>query len=179
MTFKPLAIALAAALAAPFAMGAAQAGDTAATVRVELKNSAGASAGVATLTEAPKGVLMRIEARGLAPGWHGLHFHEVGDCSKSDFTSAGGHVHGGADRVHGLLNPKANENGDLPNLYADATGAAMGEVFTTMVSLKSAQGRQSLRDANGSALVIHASADDHMAQPIGGAGARVACGVIK
>ncbi len=144
-----------------------------------LRTADGRDAGRIDVREGPQGLVLRIEARGLTPGWHGLHFHEVGDCSKSDFTSAGGHVHGGAARVHGLLNPKANESGDLPNLYADANGAAMGEVFTTMVSLKASQGRQSLRDANGSALVIHASPDDHMTQPIGGAGARVACGVIK
>ena len=38
---------------------------------------------------------------------------------------------------------------------------------------------QALRDADGSALVIHASPDDHMSQPIGGAGGRIACAVIR
>ena len=166
-----------AAAAALLLAGASQAQTTTATA--ELKNAAGAGVGKVTLTEAPKGVLMRIEAQGLPPGWHGLHFHAVGDCSKSDFTSAGPHVHGAADAVHGLLNPQANEMGDLPNLYADMHGGAAGEFFTTLVSLRGAGGRPALIDGDGSAVVIHASADDHSTQPIGGAGARIACAVIK
>jgi Cu-Zn family superoxide dismutase len=79
--------------------------------------------------------------------------------------------------VHGLLNPAANETGDLPNLFAGADGAATAEVFSPLVSLTAA-GRQALLDADGSALVIHAAPDDHLSQPIGGAGARVACAVI-
>jgi Cu-Zn family superoxide dismutase len=151
--------------------GAAQAAP--ATVAADLKNSTGQTVGAVTLSEAPKGVLMRVEAKGLSPGWHGLHFHEKGDCSKSDFTSAGAHTHGAAAGVHGLLNPSASETGDLPNIHAGADGMASAEVFTSLTSLAA------LRDADGSAVVVHANADDHMAQPIGGAGPRVACAVIK
>ena len=113
---------------------------------------------------------MRIEAKGLSAGWHGVHLHDKGDCSKSDFTSAGPHVHGSAAAVHGLLNPAANDLGDLPNIHAGADGAAAAEVFSSLVTLKA------LRDADGSAVVIHANPDDYMAQPIGGAGPAVACG---
>jgi Cu-Zn family superoxide dismutase len=161
------------ALAALVGLGAAAAHAAPATVTAELKNSAGQAVGGVTLSEAPKGVLMRIEAKGLAPGWHGLHFHEKGDCSKSDFTSAGAHVHGAGAAVHGLLNPAANETGDLPNIHAGSDGQASGEVFTSLTTLSA------LRDADGSAVVIHANADDQTAQPIGGAGARVACAVVK
>ncbi|MCR5874917.1 superoxide dismutase family protein [Phenylobacterium sp. J426] len=148
------------------------------TLTAELKNGAGQTVGSVSLTEAPKGVVMRVEAKGLTPGWHGLHFHEKADCSKSDFTSAGAHTrhqgHGGeAKAVHGLLNPEANETGDLPNIHAHADGSAAAEVYTTLTTLKA------LRDADGSAVLIHANADDHKTQPIGGAGARVACAVIK
>lgn len=142
-------------------------------VTVALKTGSGGDAGKVTLTEAPKGVLLKVEAKGLTPGWHGLHFHEKADCSKADFTSAGAHTHGSAKAVHGLLNPDANETGDLPNLYAGADGVGNAEVFTSLTTLKA------LKDADGSALVIHAAADDHKAQPIGGAGARVACGEIR
>ncbi|HEX7945887.1 MAG TPA: superoxide dismutase family protein, partial [Phenylobacterium sp.] len=106
-------------------------------------------------------------------GWHGVHLHDKGDCSKSDFTSAGPHVHGSAAAVHGLLNPAQTELGDLPNIHAGQDGMAAGEMFTTSVKLAD------LRDADGSAVVVHLNADDHMAQPIGGAGARVACAVVK
>ena len=139
----------------------------------ELKNGAGQAVGKVTLVEAPKGVLLKVEAKGLAPGWHGLHFHEKADCSKADFTSAGGHTHGGGERVHGLLNPKANETGDLPNLYVAADGTGQAEMFSSLTTLSA------LKDADGSAIVIHAGADDHQTQPIGGAGARVACAEIK
>lgn len=162
----PFAAALALAATAAFAHPA--------STTVELKNNAGEVIGQAVLTEAPKGVLMRVKAKGLTPGWHGLHFHEKADCSKADFTSAGGHTkHHEEERVHGLLNPKANETGDLPNLYAGSDGMAKTEVFSSLTTLSA------LRDADGSAVLIHAQPDDHMAQPIGGAGPRVACGEIK
>lgn len=160
-------IAAAAALVANAA--AAQGG----AVTADLKNGAGAVIGKVTVTEAPKGVLLRVEAKGLAPGWHGLHFHEKADCSKADFTSAGGHVHGAGDRVHGLLNPKGNETGDLPNLYVGADGSGATEAFSGLLTMAA------LKDADGSAVVIHANPDDHLAQPIGGAGPRVACAEIK
>ncbi|WP_397414219.1 superoxide dismutase family protein [Phenylobacterium sp.] len=142
-------------------------------VTIPMKSNAGAFVGQVTFTAAPKGVLLRVETQGLAPGWHGLHFHEKADCSKSDFTSAGGHVHGGGDRIHGLLNPAANEAGDLPNLFVGADGIGKAEVFSALTTLAA------LRDADGSSVVIHANPDDHTTQPIGGAGPRIACGELK
>lgn len=178
MRISPL-IAVAAIVALP-ACATAQATPSApAPLTVELKGPTGAAVGTATLTEAPKGVLMRLQVNGLTPGWHGLHFHEKADCSAADFTSAGGHVHAGGERVHGLLNPNANESGDLPNLFADAHGAANGEFFSQFVSLSGAGGRTALTGGDGSAIVIHANPDDQVAQPIGRAGARVACGMIR
>jgi Cu-Zn family superoxide dismutase len=160
-------------IAAAAALVANAAAAQGATVTADLKNSTGQTVGAVVLTEAPKGVLLRIEAKGLAPGWHGLHFHEKADCSKSDFTSAGAHVHGAGGSTHGLLNPAANDLGDLPNIHAGADGAASAEVFSTLVTLKT------LRDADGSAVVVHLNPDDHRTQPIGGAGARVACAEIR
>ena len=90
-----------------------------------------------------------------------------------DFTSAGAHVHGTAAAVHGLLNAKANDLGDLPNVHAGQDGTVSAEVFSALVTLKG------LQDADGSAVVIHANPDDHVAQPIGGAGPRVACAEVK
>ena len=51
-------------------------------------------------------------------------------------------------------------------------------VSVLAVALTAAAGRENLADKDGSAIVIHANADDHRAQPIGGAGGRIACGVI-
>ncbi|MFZ0267423.1 superoxide dismutase[Cu-Zn] [Caulobacter sp.] len=158
---------------------ASQASAAATSATAELKGADGKTIGMATLTEAPHGVLLRIEAKGLTPGWHGLHFHEKGDCGAPDFKSAGAHVHTTTTVVHGLLNPDGNDNGDLPNLFAAADGAATAELFSPLVSLNGAGGRPALLDADGSSIVVHASPDDYKTQPIGGAGARVACGVVK
>ncbi|KQZ05855.1 superoxide dismutase [Caulobacter sp. Root1455] len=158
---------------------ATQASAAATTATAELKGADGKTVGTATLTEAPHGVLLRVEAKGLTPGWHGLHFHEKGDCGAPDFKSAGAHVHTTTAVVHGLLNPDGNDNGDLPNLFAAADGAATAELFSPLVSLNGAGGRPALLDADGSSIVVHASPDDYKTQPIGGAGARVACGVVK
>ncbi len=139
----------------------------------------GAAHGSITVTEAPKGVLLRVEAKGLTPGWHGMHFHEKGTCEAPKFTSAGPHVHASTPVVHGLLNPNANDAGDLPNLFVGADGTATVELFSPLVSLGADKGKPALLDADGSALVIHAHPDDYQSQPIGGAGDRVACAVIK
>jgi Cu-Zn family superoxide dismutase len=129
--------------------------------------------GSVTLVPAPKGVLIKVDASGLKPGWHAIHLHEKGDCSDAAFKMAGAHTHGATPAVHGLLNPAANDTGDLPNIYAAADGTAKAELFTTMVTLAG------LQDADGSAIVIHANPDDFSTQPIGGAGDRVGCAVIK
>lgn len=164
-------------LAAGFALSAA-AFLPALAASGDLKGPDGASHGSVTVTAAPKGVLLRIEAKGLKPGWHGVHFHEKGACSDPKFTSAGAHVHAANPVVHGLLNPQANDAGDLPNIHADANGAATVELYSTLVSLSGGPA-PALMDADGAAVVIHANADDHKSQPIGGAGDRVACAVIR
>jgi Cu-Zn family superoxide dismutase len=144
----------------------------------DLKGATGAVHGTITVTAAPKGVLLKIEAQGLAPGWHAAHFHEKGDCSEPKFTSAGSHIHAANPVVHGLLNPGANDAGDLPNIYVGASGTATVELYSTLVSLNGGPA-PALMDGDGSALVIHANVDDHNSQPIGGAGDRVACAVIR
>lgn len=175
---KPLrtfAVALGVGLAC--AAATAQATDA---VQTDLKNASGARIGTVTVTAAPKGVLLRIEATGLPPGWHGAHFHEKADCSDAAFTRSGGHVHGDGKLVHGLLNPEANDAGDLPNLYAAPDGSIHAELYSTLVALREgATGRVPLLDADGAALVIHANPDDYQSQPIGGAGARIACAELR
>jgi Cu/Zn superoxide dismutase len=105
--------------------------------------------GAVIATEAPKGVLLQDRGQGPVAGWHGLHFHEKGDCSKSDFTLGRRARARTAAAVHGLLNP-------APTTWATCRTsmpggrAAAAEVFTTLVTLKA------LRDADGSAVVVHA-----------------------
>ncbi len=131
--------------------------------------------GNATFEQTKIGVLITVEVTGLSPGPHGIHLHSVGTC-EPDFKASKGHIN--PDGVeHGLRNPAGPDNGDLPNIFAAADGKAQAEIFTTLVSLSG--GKAALLDQDGSALIIHANRDDHMAQPIGGAGDRVACGVIK
>lgn len=145
-----------------------------------IKGAGGTDMGTIAVTEAPGGVILRVEATGLTPGWHGIHFHEKGMCDDAGFKASGAHVHAGkAPPVHGLLNPARKDNGDLPNIFAAADGSAKAELFSPFVSMKGGAGRLALADTDGSAVVIHANADDYKSQPIGGAGDRVACAVIK
>lgn len=143
-----------------------------------LINAAGARVGRAVLTQGPFGLLIRIEAEGLTPGWHGVHIHATGQCD-APFSSAGAHInHGDPTAPHGLLNAGGPDGGDLPNIFADSAGQVRTEIFTNRARIASNGPGQWLWDADGSALIIHANADDHVSQPIGGAGDRVACGVM-
>lgn len=134
--------------------------------------------GTVQVTDAPGGVLLRIEAQGLTPGWHGIHFHEKGNCGVPKFTDAGAHVHTVKPVLHGLMNAGANDAGDLPNIYVGENGKATVELYSTLVSLNPKGGRPPLLDADGAAVVIHAKPDDYRTQPIGGSGDRVACAVL-
>lgn len=136
----------------------------------------GNTIGQATFTQGPTGVLIRVELPpgSLEPGWHGLHLHETGDCSDTGtFKLSGGH-HGKQDGAHGLLNAELGpEPGDLPNAWVAADGSAGYEAFSSLFQLGAAL------DGDGLALLIHEGPDDQTTQPIGGAGDRVACGVIR
>ena len=144
----------------------------------EIKAPDGKVLGQATFRAAPSdGVLVQIQVSGLTPGWHGLQFHAKGDCSDPKFMTSGAHInHADMPHKHGLLNAEGPDMGDLPNLFAAADGTAQAQVFTGTVAW---DGPAGLKDADGSALVIHANADDGVTQPIGGAGDRVACAVIR
>ncbi len=167
---------LAGSLIAILAAGPVLAADAAAA----FKGAAGADVGTARLSEGPSGVLVRLDLKGLKPGWHAIHFHAKGDCSDATFTAAGGHInHAASPKPHGLLNPAGPDFGDLPNIFAAADGTVKAEVFSALVSFSGQGDRPGLKDADGSALVIHENPDDFTTQPIGGAGARVACAVIR
>ncbi len=148
---------------------------------VDIIGEQGHKIGILDLQQGPHGLLFRlsIEKGHLSPGWHGVHFHEVGDCSDHGsmaFMNAKGHINPG-HKEHGFLNPKGPHPSDLPNIYAAEDGSSHSEFHIYGVSLQN--GQLNLLSKTGSALIIHEHADDHKTQPIGGTGPRVACGVIK
>lgn len=149
------------------------------TATASLTDAQGRAIGSATFSQGPTGVLIRIEADGLTPGWRGVHLHQTGRCEGPGFQSAAAHLHHGDEAVvHGLLNPEGDEAGDLPNIHVGADGRVRAELFSTTIRIAAEGPGERLLDDDGSALVIHAGPDDHMSQPIGGAGDRIACGVI-
>jgi superoxide dismutase, Cu-Zn family len=119
-----------------------------------------------------------IKVKGLTPGPHGVHIHEVGACEPT-FAAAGGHFDPGP---HGMSDPDANHPfhmGDLPNLIANALGEASFTARTNRLTLSA--GPLSIFDADGSAIVVHGNPDQGVTgEPKSGlsGGPRVACGVI-
>lgn len=148
-------------------------------VTAVLKTADGADAGVVTGYEGPMGMIFRVEGKGWPAGWHAVHLHAVGTCEAPGFTSAGGHVnHAEGARPHGLLNKDGGPDlGDLQNVFAASDGTANADVYLAWEGLDAHEG--DYVDGNGLSFVVHASPDDYVSQPIGGAGARIACGVFQ
>ena len=128
--------------------------------------------GTVTFAQRMSRVVVTAEVRGLAPGEHGFHMHEKGDCSSGDGMSTGGHWNPDS-RPHGPQG-EAHHAGDMPRLVADANGTAKAsfslEGVTVAAGPKSVVGR---------GLIVHKDPDDYKTQPTGNAGARVACAVIQ
>ncbi|MDQ3399112.1 MAG: superoxide dismutase family protein [Deinococcota bacterium] len=145
----------------------------------QLMDAEGNPVGTATLTTLEDGsVHIRVELSGLeaaSGGEHGIHIHEVGECTPPDFETAGEHFNPtGAE--HGLENPEGPHAGDLPNIEISSDGSASYEVTTDLITL--GEGDTSIFDGDGTSLVIHAERDDQVTDPTGGSGERIACGVI-
>ena len=135
----------------------------------------GALLGTVTVSEDPAGLVMNISAVGMPAGVHGIHLHEKGLCDGPKFESAGGHWNPAAKK-HGRDNPAGAHAGDLANLTVAADGTAT--VSIPVAGAMMASGPMMLADADGTALVIHAKADDYKTDPSGASGDRVACAVI-
>ena len=144
------------------------------SARAALRTASGGSAGVVTLQETPTGLLVTADLAGLPAGTHAMHFHAIGKCDP-DFAAAGGHFNP-ANHQHGMRNPQGKHAGDLPNVNVPESGALRVELLVPDVTLS---GKNALLDGDGAAVVIHALADDYVTDPAGGAGARIACGVIE
>ena len=139
-------------------------------------NADGDRVGLATLTDSAGTVRLGVSASQLSPGPHGLHFHAQGTCTPPDFTSAGAHFNP-EGRKHGRLNPEGPHLGDLPNLIAGPDGSA--DTSFTVAHDLAGPGARSLLQPGGTAIVIHAKADDERTDPSGNSGDRVACAVIE
>lgn len=141
-----------------------------------LKNAEGKEIGSANLTQTPHGVMINLSVKGLPAGEHAFHIHAVGKCSPP-FTSAGGHFNPG-HKKHGLMAREGQHAGDMPNLHIPQSGDLTVEVMNTAITLEKGS-PNSVFDADGSAVVVHAGSDDYKSDPAGEAGARIACGVIQ
>jgi len=132
------------------------------------------TSGTVTFVQAGSKVRVHAVVTGLKPGQeHGFHVHEAGDCSSGDGMSAKGHFnpHGKPHGHHGTLERHA---GDMPNLRADANGRVDATFELDVVSVT--PGAASIV---GRGLIVHVQPDDYRSQPVGNAGARMACAVIQ
>lgn len=142
---------------------------------VDLKDQKGNAVGMAMISPAKGGgVSIDLDLHGLPPGEHAVHFHAVPKC-EAPFTSAGGHFNP-ANKKHGMQNPEGPHAGDMNNFTVDAKGNAK----TTIVNKNVTMGAEpnSIYANGGTALMIHAAADDMKTDPSGNAGDRIVCGAI-
>jgi superoxide dismutase, Cu-Zn family len=142
---------------------------------VQLKDAQGKVVGSAIIWESKPGIGMEVNVEGLPPGEHAIHFHQNAKCEAPDFKSAGPHFNPD-NKKHGLENPEGHHAGDNPNFTVGADGKGHFKIEDKDVNLGSDS--HSLFSNGGTALIIHAKADDQKTDPAGNAGDRIACGVI-
>lgn len=164
-------------LFAALGAGAAHAAETTVTVHAVGKDGVGKSLGTVTLSDTEYGLELAPDLSGIEPGLHGFHIHENGSCEPATTGgkmtpagAAGGHFDPRGAGGHGLPWGEGHL-GDLPPLYVQPDGTAKHPVLAP---------RLTVEDVRGRALMVHAGGDNFADQPapLGGGGARVACGVI-
>jgi superoxide dismutase, Cu-Zn family len=140
----------------------------------QLANAEGRPVGTAVFSRRAGETTVSITVNGTPGAVHGMHLHAVGKC-EAPFTNAGPHLNPGGHQ-HGKDNPQGAHLGDLPNVTIDKAGlgtanASLGQDAAAIDA--------ALFDADGTAVVLHAAADDYRTDPSGNSGARIACGVLK
>lgn len=163
---------LLAALAILAAGCASTADDGTLVGRVRFIDTNGQPHGDASLFSVAEGIRIVANVPGVAAGAHGFHVHAVGSCQAPTFETAGPHFNP-TNRQHGSQNPNGPHAGDLPNF--EGGGATVNLVAANL----QVTGPNSVFDTDGSALVLHANADDLRTDPSGNSGARILCGVIE
>lgn len=168
---------------------------------VGLINTDGLQIGTIIGSESNGALTLTLTATNLPAGELGVHIHETGSCDpegESAFASAGGHfnptgaMHGAGNAVitplvsdgtpvpENTASPAAegeSHAGDLGNATVAENGQISVTITTSSVTLVP-DAETSLADADGSALVIHAHADDLHTDPSGESGDRIACAVL-
>ncbi len=147
----------------------------AASAKATIESRSGSKAtGRAVFTEGPSGgVKAEVWIENAAPGSHGLHLHEKGDCSAADASSAGAHFNA-AGNPHAGPADKARHNGDLGNIEIGADGKGHLELTDDLLTVKPGP-----NSVVGKSVVFHEKADDLKTQPSGAAGGRFGCGVVQ
>ena len=142
-----------------------------------LKSRDGKPLGEVDFAAVNRGVLITFDLHDLPPGAHGIHLHTSGNCdAKSGFTAAGPILTLMPGKQHGYLAQGGPEAGDLPNQFAGADGQLHASVVASGFGL--GNGKRSIFDRDGVAIIVDAHADDYRTQPLGNAGDRIACGVV-
>jgi Cu-Zn family superoxide dismutase len=155
----------------------AHAAETVVTMKLAEPDGPGASVGTVRLVQTPYGLVFYPALSGLPPGLHGFHVHEKPSCAPGQrdgnpvpALAAGGHLDPKNTNKHGQ--PWGDGHlGDLPALYVAADGSADNPVLAP---------RLKMADVMNRSLMVHVGGDNHadQPQPLGGGGARMACGVI-
>lgn len=140
-------------------------------VAVLVPTAGSTTAGSVIFAKTEQGLRVIARISNLSPGPHGFHIHQFGDCRAPDAASAGDHFNPGK-ASHGAPGAESRHVGDLGNVVADESGAAQMDVVIAGLQL---DGPDMII---GRSVIVHADADDMQTQPTGGAGVKLACGVI-